>query len=187
MASLIEILIISVSLALDAVSVSIAGGLKSQQSKTIHAIKVAAFFGVFQAVMPLIGWYIGEMAKNLIQAVDHWVAFGLLTAIGIKMIHESLHNEENAEKKDILNNKTLIILSIATSIDALIVGVTIGLLQIPLLVSVSTIGIVTFILCFLGFIFGKQIGTLFGKRIEILGGIALIGIGIKILLEHLLE
>lgn len=182
-----EIFLISISLALDSLAVSIAGGAQAQKSKIIHAVKVAAFFGVFQAAMPLLGWLIGEMLKDEIVAIDHWVAFVLLAGIGIKMIHESVTASPNDKKRNLLNTKTLIMLSIATSIDAFVVGITLGLLTIPLLLSISIIGIVTFILCFFGFLFGNRLGKLFGKRIEILGGLVLIAIGIKILLSHLTQ
>lgn len=184
MIAIFQIFLISFSLAMDAFSVSIAGGMKSQTAKVTHAVKVAAFFGIFQAIMPIAGWLIAEVMKGFITAIDHWVAFILLGIIGIKMIQEALSNNKE-EKKDILNTNTLLMLSIATSIDALIVGVTLSLLKIPFLISISTIGIVTFILSFLGFLFGKQIGVFFGKKAEILGGAALIAIGLKILIEHL--
>lgn len=178
-----EIFLISISLALDSLAVSIAGGSQTQKSKIMHAVKVAAFFGAFQAIMPLLGWIIGETIKDAIISIDHWIAFFLLSGIGIKMIRESLSQNQDEEKKNILNNKTLILLSIATSIDAFVVGITLGLLTIPLFISISIIGIVTFILCFFGFLFGNRLGKLFGKRIEIIGGLTLIAIGTKILID----
>lgn len=184
MPAFIQIVIIALSLALDSFSVSIAGGIKSQTSKISHALKVAAFFGIFQAFMPIIGWLIGETMKNFITAIGHWVAFFLLGIIGIKMIKEAL-DKDSEVKKNILNTKTLLLLSIATSIDALIVGITLNLLDIPFLISIATIGIVTFILCFFGFLFGRELSTSFGKKTEIAGGIALITIGLKILVENL--
>src|SRR5664279_1533169 len=119
----VQLLVLSVSLALDSFSVSIAGGVKSKTAKISHAFKVAAFFGIFQAFMPVIGWGIGEAMKNFIISFDHWIAFLLLEGIGIKMIRDALSNDPET-KKNILDTKTLIILSIATSIDALIVGIT---------------------------------------------------------------
>ncbi len=184
MTAMTQILLISISLAMDAFSVSIAGGMKSQAAKVTQALKIATFFGIFQAFMPVIGWFIGEAMKDVITAIDHWVAFILLGVIGIKMIREAL-SEDSEIKRDILNTKTLFILAIATSIDALVVGITLSFLKIPFFVSIITIGIITFILSFLGFIFGKQLGVLFGKKVELLGGIALILIGFKILIEHL--
>jgi manganese efflux pump family protein len=185
MTAFVQIMIISVSLAMDAFSVSIAGGIKSQRAKILHAIKVAAFFGVFQASMPFLGWFLGELMKDFIAAFSHWIAFILLSIIGIKMIREALDQDEN-EKKNLLDTKTLIFLSIATSIDAFIVGISLNLLTLPFFVSVMTIGVVTFILSFVGFLFGKKIGTLFGKNVEIFGGVMLLLIGCNILLTHLL-
>lgn len=183
MTPIFQIILISFSLAMDAFSVSIAGGMKSQAAKIAHAVKVAAFFGTFQAIMPIAGWLIGEAMKDFITSIDHWIAFILLGIIGIKLISEALCNNKE-EKKDIINTKTLFVLSIATSIDALIVGITLSLLKIPFLISICTIGVITFILSFLGFLFGKQIGALFGRKAEILGGAVLIILGLKILIEH---
>lgn len=182
MSSLIQLIIISISVAMDALSVSIAGGIKSPKVKMIHAAKVAGFFGIFQAIMPLIGWFIGEVLSIYLAALTNWIAFVLLSIIGIKMIKESLSPHENV--KDLLNNKTLTLLAFATSLDALVVGITLGLLKIPFLLSISVIGIITFLLCFIGYLFGSALGNRFGKRIEIAGGIILIIIGIKILLEN---
>lgn len=185
MPPVIQIFIISFILALDAFSVSIAEGIKSQKAKAVHAVKISAFFGAFQAGMPVIGWFIGEALKGFIASVDHWIAFILLGVIGLKMIHEALNNTAE-EKRGILNTKTLLLLSIATSIDALVIGITLSLLKIPFFVSITTIGVVTFILSFLGFIFGKQLGVMFGKKVEILGGVTLVLIALKILIEHLI-
>lgn len=185
MAGVFQIFLISISLAMDSFSVSIAGGMRSQTAKIIHALKVAIFFGAFQALMPLIGWTIGEALKRFITSIDHWIAFILLGIIGAKMIYEALNSDEG-EKKEIINTKILLMLSFATSIDALIVGITLNLLKTPFLLAIGAIGIVTFILSFFGFIFGKKIGKFFGKRVEALGGIFLIAIGLKILIEHLI-
>jgi len=134
--------------------------------------------------MPVIGWLIGEVLRGFITGIDHWIAFGLLGIIGVKMIQDSL-SSDTGEKKNILEIKTLFLLAIATSIDALVVGITLSLIKIPFILSISIIGLVTFVVCFLGFLFGEKLGSRFGKRIEILGGLVLIGIGTKILLEHL--
>lgn len=169
---------------MDSFSVSIAGGMRLQTGKVAHAIKVAAFFGGFQALMPFLGWLIGEALSELITAFGPWIAFILLGIIGAKMIREALSNN-GIERKNILNTKTLLLLSVATSIDALIVGITLSLLEIPFIVAVSIIGIVTFILSFLGFLFGKKLGKVFSKEVEVFGGVILIIIGLKILIEHL--
>jgi len=171
-------------LSLDAFSVSIVGGMKVRGFKHLHALRTATFFGGFQALMPVIGWLIGEVLRGFITGIDHWIAFGLLGIIGVKMIQDSL-SSDTGEKKNILEIKTLFLLAIATSIDALVVGITLSLIKIPFILSISIIGLVTFVVCFLGFLFGEKLGSRFGKRIEILGGLVLIGIGTKILLEHL--
>jgi putative Mn2+ efflux pump MntP len=183
MASIVQIFIISVSLAMDALSVSIAGGMQTKKVKIANALKVSFFFGIFQAFMPVIGWLIGDVMQGYVAAIDHWVAFFLLGFIGVNMIRAAL-SEKEEDKKDVLQYKNLLILSVATSIDALIVGITLSVLEIPFFVSIITIGLVTFILCFFGYIFGSALGKIFGKRIEILGGVALIAIGTKILVEH---
>ncbi|MDO8577225.1 MAG: manganese efflux pump MntP family protein [Candidatus Daviesbacteria bacterium] len=181
---ILQILLISISLSLDAFSVSIVGGMKVSKVKHLHALRVAAFFGIFQAVMPVIGWFIGEAMKGFIGGIDHWIAFGLLGIIGINMIRESL-SDEDSERKNLLDTNTLIFLAVATSIDALVVGITLSLIKIPFILSISIIGLVTFIICFFGFLFGEKLGARFGKKIEVLGGLALIAIGIKILIEHI--
>lgn len=165
---------------MDAVSVSVASGVRSKHADLRHALKVGLFFGGFQAGMPLIGWAVGSLFSGIIDQYSNWVGFVLLTIIGLKMIQESFGDAED-NGKNLLNTKTLIALSVATSIDALIVGVTLHLIDVPLLIAVAVIGIVTFILSALGFLFGKKLGTFFQGKIEIVGGIALIAIGVKLL------
>lgn len=184
MAAVLQILFISFSLAMDAFGVSIAGGIKSKNPKIAHAVKVAAFFGLFQAAMPIIGWLIGQGAKDIITLAGHWIAFILLGFIGIKMIREA--SDANKVQGHIHHTGTLLMLSVATSIDALIIGVTLSFIKIPFLISITVISIVTFILSFSGFLFGRQLGYFFGRKIEIFGGLALIVIGFKILIENLL-
>lgn len=181
---LLQIFLIAISLSLDAFGVSIAGGIKSKDAKMIHAFKIAAFFGIFQAVMPIIGWLIGGVMKGKIDPIDHWIAFALLAGIGIKMIWET--SKEKTNHQNIIETKILILLAIATSIDALVVGITLPLLKIPLFLSISIIGLVTFVSSFLGFLFGKKLGLALDKKVEIFAGVVLILIGLKILLEHLL-
>lgn len=182
MTAYINILIIAVSLALDAVSVSVASGVKAKHATIRDALKIAFFFGVFQAVMPLIGWGIGTLFEDIIASYSNWIAFILLTLVGFNMIHDALKNEEE-HQKNILNTKILLALAVATSIDALVVGVTLDLIDVPLLLSVGIIGVVTFILSFLGFLFGKKLGTFFQGKVEVIGGVALIAIGVKMLLS----
>lgn len=185
METTIQILLISLSLAMDSLSVSIAGGMSVHKHRIRDALKVAIFFGGFQALMPVLGWFIGESFRTFISLYAPWVAFGLLAVIGIKMIHESLTQKDHEEKKNILNNKTLFFLSIATSIDAFAVGITLGLIKLPLLVSFLSIGLVTGILCYFGYLSGKLFARLFGNKLEIAGGVILILIGIKIVFNSI--
>jgi putative Mn2+ efflux pump MntP len=182
MTSLISIVVIAVSLALDALSVSVAGGLNTQKATAQDAIKVGAFFGLFQAGMPLLGWFVGQSLSSVVTAYTSLIAFILLALIGLKMIYEAFRSGDDKTRVNILGTKTLILLSIATSIDALIVGITLNLIELPLLLSVVIIGVITFILSSLGFLFGKKLGTFFEGKVEVFGGIALIAIGIKMLL-----
>lgn len=182
MAAYINIIIIALSLSLDAVSVSVASGVKTKHAEFRDAIKIAAFFGVFQAGMPLLGWAVGELFSGVISGYSNWIAFVLLTLVGLKMIHEAFEDTED-HQKNLLNTKILIALAVATSIDALVVGITLSFIDVPLLLSVVIIGIVTFILSLLGFLFGKKLGTFFQGKVEILGGVALIALGIKMLLS----
>jgi putative Mn2+ efflux pump MntP len=179
----INLVVISVSLALDSLSVSVAGSMKTKHAEVSHALKAASFFAVFQAGMPLIGWLIGKGVNSVAESYSHTLAFIILTLVGAKMIHEAYGDKEEKEKINIFDTKTLVFLAIATSIDALVVGITLHLIAIPLLVSVLVIGLVTFILCFLGCIFGKKLGSFFEGKVEIIGGIALIAIGVKLLLS----
>lgn len=180
---LISIFLLAVGLAMDAFSVSITRGL-SLKCNIKYALTIAIFFGGFQALMPVLGWYSGMQLQSLISAVAPWIAFILLAAIGIKMIHESFSSEEEICK--VFSLKELLILSIATSIDAFAVGVTFAILNISIITPIIIIGLVTFVLSFIGVYIGKNMGHLFGNKIEILGGLILIAIGLKILLENIL-
>jgi putative Mn2+ efflux pump MntP len=170
---------------MDAFAVSVSNGMTIQHQRTNHALKIGIFFGSFQALMPLIGWSAGLGLADLISDVDHWVAFGLLSLIGCKMIYESM--SMNGKKKEVssLSLYMLLMFSIATSIDALAVGISFAILNISIITPILVIGTVTFALSFLGVLIGNKAGHFFEKKIEILGGFILIGIGIKILLEHL--
>jgi putative Mn2+ efflux pump MntP len=181
-----EIVLIALGLAVDCFAVSVTGGALVLKPKFKNALKIGGFFGLFQAIMPLIGWGLGYSFKNLISDFDHWVAFGLLAAIGIKMILESFKKEES-KNRDILNNYTLFLLAIATSIDSLVVGLGLAFVDFPLVYSVLIIGFFAFILSLTGYFIGHKAGSFLKNRVEIVGGIILIGIGIKIVLEHMLE
>ncbi len=181
----ITIIIIAVGLAMDAFVVSIVSGSTYRQLHIRHALRMALFFGAFQAIMPLIGSLAGLTFRDYIAHCDHWIAFGLLAAVGGKMIYESFKIKPEGERSDPSNILVLLVLSVATSIDALAVGITLSLLAGSILTAAGVIGLVTFILSYLGFESGKRFGHFFESRIEALGGVILIAIGVKILIEHL--
>jgi putative Mn2+ efflux pump MntP len=177
--------LLSLGLAADAFAVSISSGLAIKHMKVNKALKIALFFGTFQAMMPLIGWSAGLSFRFLIAPIDHWIAFGLLSFIGGKMIYESLQSEECAKKFNPLDTGTLITLSVATSLDALAVGIGFAVLKTSIGPVVSAIGFITFLVVFAGVFIGHKCGNLFGNKIELIGGGILIAIGSKILLSHL--
>jgi putative Mn2+ efflux pump MntP len=181
---IITIILIAVGLAMDAFAVSIANGMSTTSQKRKNALIVASFFGAFQMLMPVIGWLTGLAMAELIMGIDHWIAFGLLAFIGSRMIYESLKRESD-KKNSNLRIHTLLTLSVATSIDALMVGLSFAFLQTTPVTPIIVIGFVTFSLSFTGFLFGNVIGNFFGNKIKAVGGIILIAIGIKILLEHI--
>lgn len=184
---MLTVFLIGISLAMDAFSVSITNGLCIKNVRIKDAFLIAFFYGVFQFLMPLAGFFLASFLGKYIMAVDHWIAFVLLFFIGLKMISEAkekLNEKCNGEEFE-LSFKVLTLQAIATSIDALAVGVGLGALKIPLLSSCIIIGIITFVLCFAGVFIGKKAGDIFKGKAEILGGIILIGIGLKILIEHL--
>ncbi|HPS63986.1 MAG TPA: manganese efflux pump MntP family protein [Ignavibacteria bacterium] len=185
--SIVEILFISVALAMDAFAVSIASGTNRITHHKRPAFRLSFHFGLFQFMMPVIGWYLGSGLVNLISSFDHWLAFGLLSFIGIKMISESFRTENpSAEKRtDPTKGMSLIMLSIATSIDALVVGLSLAFLNINIWIPAVFIGIITAALSIIGITIGKQLGLKFGKKMEIAGGVILILIGIRILILHL--
>jgi len=182
---LITILLIAVGLAMDAFAVSIVSGSLYKELKVRHALRMALFFGGFQAVMPIIGFLAGVGLKEYISASDHWIAFALLCFVGGKMIYEAFQIESAEKNRDPANLLVLLALSFATSIDALAVGITLSLLKAPLVLTVTVIGLVTFSLSYAGVSIGKRFGHFFESKIEIIGGVILIAIGVKILIEHL--
>lgn len=184
---LFSTMVLAVGLSMDALAVSISAGITLKEIKWTQALKIGLFFGVFQAIMPLIGWLAGTGFRSLIRNIDHWIAFGLLSAIGGKMIIESFKKDCNAPKTNPLNNYVLLGLAVATSIDALAAGVSFGLLKLNILTVITIIGSITFALSTLGARTGKHLGCHFGERVELLGGIVLIGIGVKILIQHLVN
>lgn len=185
-----EILLTGVALAMDAFAVSICKGIKMKKLQKAHLFIIALFFGGFQMLMPLIGWLLGSQLVNYISKFDHWIAFALLAFIGVKMAIEAFKKEEEecACCKEKLDLKELFVLAIATSIDALAVGIAFSLYpDVSILPAVSIIGAVTFVICAVGVIIGHKCGSRFKSKAEFLGGVVLVAIGIKLLVEGLLE
>jgi putative Mn2+ efflux pump MntP len=180
------ILVIALGLAMDAFAVSVVTGSLYKEFKVRHALRMALFFGGFQAVMPLIGFLAGLGLKGYIAPYDHWVAFTLLCFVGGKMIYESFRIDAAEKDRNPADLFVLIVLSFATSIDALAVGITLSLLKASLALAVTIIGLVTFVLSYGGVLIGKRFGHFFESKVEIIGGLILIAIGIKIVVEHLM-
>jgi manganese efflux pump family protein len=180
-----SMIFLAVGLAMDAFSVSITRGM-ILKCNLKYALTIALFFGGFQALMPVAGWLAGEQLAGLVEVWAPWIAFFLLLIIGMKMIYEGLAQKEDDDVCRIFSIKDILILSIATSIDAFAVGVTFAFLNTPILLPILIIGLVTFLLSLIGVYLGKNIGHLFGNKIELLGGLILIGIGLKILLENII-
>lgn len=193
---MIQTLLLALALSMDAFAVSVASGICIAQLRPFHALRASAAFGLFQFAMPVTGWLLGGTFSSSIKGFDHWIAFGLLAFVGGKMLKEFFESKskddascEDAEagKSDIRDLKTLLILSVATSIDALAVGLYYSVLGSPILGPAVVIGLVTFALCLIGVEFGKHIGSRFERWATLAGGIVLIGIGLKIVAEHLVR
>ncbi len=176
--------LVAISLAMDAFAVSLSNGMSIPQFGTRFAMKQGIYFGFFQFIMPMLGWLLGESVNQYIQALDHWIAFLLLGIIGGNMIKESMEKEKECIIK-MITNKELILQAIATSIDALAVGVSFALLQVNIYYACSLIGVVAFLFSYIGGILGKKLGKVLGKKAECVGGILLLLIGIHIVLEHI--
>lgn len=183
---LITIIGISIGLAMDALAVSVTNGFIIKDLKFGQAFRIAFFFGFFQAIMPIIGWAAGITFEKYIHAFDHWIAFALLFYIGGKMILESRKKNVDLSCVNCSRYPTLLMLSIATSIDALAVGLSFALLQVEIIKPVLIIGLITFIICIGGIYLGNRTGKLLGKKFELAGGIILIIIGIRIVIEHII-
>ena len=181
------ILLLAIGLAMDAMAVAASRGLATTKVLPRHVILVATFFGGFQALMPLLGWLIGSQVGPLIQAWDHWVAFVLLSAIGGKMLWEARHTDgaQTRTGGNPFELRTMFLLAVATSVDALAAGITLPMMEAPLVSSVLTIGLTTALLSALGLFAGRRFGTALGNRLDVAGGIVLIGLGVKILVDHL--
>ncbi len=182
---LLTIILIAIGLNFDSLAVSITTGLVVKDIKFRQAIRIALIMAFFQAMMPLLGWYLGSQIKELIKAYDHWLAFTLLFLIGAKMIYEAFKEEHERQDFNPLKLVVTIGMAIATSIDALIVGVSFGFIDMNITQAVIIIGCLTFLVAMVGMLLGKKAGHFFGNKMEIVGGLILIGIGAKILIEHL--
>lgn len=182
----LTVFLLAIGLSFDSFAVSVCSGLNLPHIRFIQAAKIAIFLALFQAIMPLIGWLVGNSVKSLIEPVDHWIAFGLLSLIGGKMIIESLISSEAREIKNPLNIRVILTLSLATSIDALAVGFSFATLLDKIWIAVLVIGTVTFIASMLGILLGKKTGPKINRYAEIIGGLILIILGIKILIEHII-
>ena len=180
--SLLELFMIAVAVSMDAFAVAICKGLSMQKVTFKKVLIVGLYFGIFQAGMPLIGYFLGIQFRDIITSIDHWFAFFLLAFIGISMIKESMSNE-GCPSGD-LGFKNMVILAFSTSIDALAVGITLAFLNVDVVYSVSFIGSVTFILSMIGVKIGNIFGAKYKSKAELVGGIVLVCIGLKILLEH---
>lgn len=179
-----EVILISIGLAMDAFAVSVCKGLSMQKMNWKKAIIIGLWFGVFQAGMPVIGYFLGTKFEHLIVSIDHWIIFALLSFIGIKMIKEAFSKEAESCNDDI-GVKTMLILALATSIDALAVGITFAFLNTNIVFATLMIGVITTILSILGVKIGNKFGDKYKQKAEFAGGLILVLLGIKILLEHL--
>ena len=182
--SLVELFLLAVGLSMDAFAVSVCKGLSVARVRKRNMLACGAYFGGFQALMPLIGYLLGARFQSMIENIDHWIAFVLLAVIGINMIREALGGDDDA-LDDSFDVKTMLLLAVATSIDALAVGVTFAFLRVDIVPAVCFIGAVTFVLSALGVRLGGAFGMKWKQRAEFAGGAILVLIGLKILLEHL--
>ena len=180
---ILELFLIGIGLSMDAFAVAVCKGLGMRRINKGQAVVIALFFGGFQALMPLVGWGLGRQFERYITSVDHWIAFLLLAYIGGKMVWEALRGEESVSCG--FDLKELLMLAVATSIDALAVGITFAFLKVEIFSAITIIGCTTFILSLLGVVIGNRFGSRYQQRAEITGGVILILIGLKILLEHL--
>ena len=182
----LSIFLIALGLSADCFAVALSASITNKNHSFPQVLRVSLSFGFFQALMPVLGWLLGRTIVDLIANFDHWVAFALLLLVGGRMLWESFRREEREKPVDISRGWLLLTLSIATSIDALAVGLAFAFEDVNIWLASPTIGITSFIISAIGFVVGKKAGEVFGKRAEIIGGVILIGIGIRIVMEHLL-
>lgn len=182
--SIFELIVLSIGLSMDAFAVAICKGLSAKQIKPRHAVITGLYFGGFQALMPITGYFLGFYFQKLIENFDHWVAFVLLSLIGANMIRESLSKDDEEIASDSFALRFMLPMAVATSIDALAVGITLAFLKVNIWSSASIIGITTFCFSAAGIALGKTLGAKFKSKAEFIGGLILILIGLKIILEH---
>ncbi len=180
----ITLFFLAIGLSFDTFAVSVSSGLLRKEIIFWQAVRIALILAIVQAIMPIFGWLGGLTIKNWIEPVDHWIALGLLTVLGLKMIIGSFKKEQE-KKINPMDIKVVLGMALATSIDALAIGVSFALIDVNLILAVLVIGLVTFLASMLGILFGKKSGSHLGQRMEIIGGLILIAIGVKISLEHL--
>lgn len=181
---IIELVILSIGLAMDAFAVAVCKGLSMSKMKWKNAIIIGLYFGFFQGFMPIIGYLLGVNFQDKISSIDHWIAFILLGAIGINMLKEAL-SKDCEKQNDSVKFKDMIVLAIATSIDALAIGITFAFLKVNVVLAVSLIGVITFVISVIGVKIGNIFGDKYEKKAEFAGGLILILLGVEILLEHL--
>lgn len=181
---ILEIVLIAIGVAMDAFAVSICKGLSMKKMSWKKALIIGAYFGIFQGLMPIIGYFLGATFESLVTQIDHWVAFILLLFVGLKMLKEAFANDSENINENV-DFKTMVVLAIATSIDALAIGITFAFLQTNIVIAASVIAIITFTACVIGVKIGNKFGDKYERKAETVGGLILIFIGAKILLEHL--
>ena len=183
--SFIEVLLIALGLAMDAFAVCLGAGTTQRVSGPRPAFRLAFHFGLFQALMLVLGWLLGFTVERLIAGFDHWIAFGLLAFVGARMIRSGLDPDGETHAADPSRGATLVLLSVATSIDAFAVGLSLAVLNVNIIYPAIVIGLVAAGMSLLGLLLGQRLGKAFGKRMEIVGGLILIGIGVRVLIAHL--
>lgn len=188
--NIVELLLLAIGVAMDAFAVSISNSMCYPNQKKKSFIVTALAFGFFQALMPTIGFFAGKFFGNFVMAIDHWIAFILLGIIGGKMIYDGIkemrHPEDSCKTKA-FSGKMLFVQAIATSIDAFAVGISLAMVKVDIIPAVTLIGIVTFLFCIVGGLLGNRMGKMLGQKAEIFGGLVLVGIGIKIFVEHMMH
>lgn len=183
--SILSVMLIALSLTFDTFAVSVTAGLVENKIKLWQAVKIALIFAFLQAIFPVIGWVLGVQISSFVNAYQHWVAFVLLLIIGSKMVFDALKNEEQKKTLDIFDIKVVFILGMATSIDALFIGLSFAFVDVNIWLAAFLIGFFTYFVAMIGMLIGKKAGHLFGQKAEIIGGLVLVTIGVKILLENI--